>query len=195
MTFTEFIDITADNAGNAPLVKGGIRAFYDTGSSWVQETAGQVAAAKAAGMGIVLIDQSPGLAKFATGQADVADIENGAGTTSALIAAARTRQEHRWQSTAYVSYGSLPALRTALSGAGVDMSLVLFGVADYSWSIADAERLLGENPDWAYIQYGSNLTNPRTLVPGTNVTLERAVADINVTRGAWADQFLPGQKP
>ena len=189
MIFTQFIDITADNASKAPLVRGGIRAFYDTGSSWVQETAGQVAAAKAAGMGIVLIDQSPGLAKFATGQADVADIENGAGTTSALLAAVRTRQAHRWQSTAYVSYGSLAGLRTALTSAGLEMSLVLFGVADYSWSIADAERLLGENPDWAYIQYGSNLTNPRTLVPGTNVTLAEAVADINVARPAWADQF------
>lgn len=191
MTFTSFIDITGANFAKAPLVKGGIRALYDTGSSWVQETAVQVAAAKAAGMGIVLIDQSPGLAKFAAGHADVADIENGAGTTSALIAAVRARQAHRWQSTAYVSYGSLPALRTALSGAGLDMSLVLFGVADYSWSITDAERLLGENPDWAYAQYGSNLTNPHTLVPGTNVTLEQAVADINVARPAWADQFRP----
>lgn len=191
MTFTQFIDVTSDNAGNAPLVKGGIRAYYDTGSSWVQETAGQVAAAKTAGMGIILIDQSPGLAKFATGQADVADIENGAGTTSALIAAVRTRQGHRWQSTAYVSYGSLAGLRTALSDAGLDMSLVLFGVADYSWSIAGAERLLGENADWAYAQYGSNLTNPRTLVPGTDVTLEQAVADINVGRDSWAGQFRP----
>jgi hypothetical protein len=192
LTFTEFIDITADNAGRVPLVKGGIRAYYSTGSSWVQETAAQVAAAKTAGMGVVLIDQSPGLAKFATGQADVADIEAGAGTTSALIAAVRARQAHRWQSTAYVSSVSLPALREALTGAGLDMSLVLYGVADYSWSIADAERLLGENPDWAYIQYGSNLTNPRTLVPGTTMTLAQAVADINVARSEWADQFRPG---
>jgi hypothetical protein len=189
VTFVEFIDIAGDHAGRAPLVRGGIRAFYRTGSSGVEETAGQIAAAKAAGMGIVLIDQTPGLALFATGQADVADIENGAGTTASLIAAARARQEHRWQSTAYVSYGSLRALREALTGASLDMSLVLFGVADYSWSIADAERLLGENPDWAYIQYGSNLSNPRTLVPGTDVTLAEAVADINVARPGWADQF------
>jgi hypothetical protein len=189
--FVSFIDITGDNANRAPLVKGGIRAYYATGSGGVQESAGQVAAAKAAGMGVVLIDQTPGLTLFAIGHADVADIENGAGTTSALIAAARTRQEHRWQSTVYVSYGSLPALREALTGASLDMSLVLFGVADYSWSTADAERLLGENPDWAYIQYGSNLTNPRTLVPGTDVTLAQAVADINVARPEWADQFMP----
>ena len=189
--FVPFIDITGDNAANAPLVRGGIRAYYATGSGGVQETTAQVTAAKAAGMGIVLIDQTPGLALFATGQADVADIEAGAGTTPALIAAVRARQAHGWQSTAYVSYGSLAALRAALTGAGADMSLVLFGVADYSWSIADAERLLGENPDWAYVQYGSNLTNPRTLVPGTDVTLAQAVADINVGRPEWADQFLP----
>jgi hypothetical protein len=187
--FVSFIDITGGNFGNAPLVRGGIRALYATGSGGVQETAGQVAAAKAAGMGVIMIDQTPGLALFATGQADVADIEQGAGTTPALIAAVRARQAHGWQSTAYVSCGSLAALRDALTAAGLDMSLVLFGVADYSWSIADAERLLGENPDWAYVQYGSNLTNPRTLVPGTNVTLAQAVADINVGRPEWADQF------
>lgn len=191
-TFVPFVDVTGANASRAPLVRGGIRAYYATGSGGVQETAGQVTAAKAADMGVILIDQSPGLILFATGRADVADIERGAGTTSALIAAARARQEHHWQSTAYVSWGSLPALREVLSGAGLDMSLVLFGVADYSWSIADAQRLLGENPDWAYIQYGSNLTNPRTLVPGTNMTLAEAVADINVARPGWADQFLPG---
>jgi hypothetical protein len=190
-TFVSFIDITGDHASRAPLVKGGIRAFYFTGTGGVEETPAEITAAKAAGMGIVGIDQTLQLALFASGHADVADIEKGAGTTADLIAAVRQRQGHRWQSTAYVSDSGQPGLKASLAGAGLDMSLVLFGVADYSWSLAEAEALLDAHPDWAYVQYGSNLTNPRTLVPGTDVTLAQAVADINVARGDWADQFKP----
>lgn len=93
-TFTEFIGITGANASKAPLVKGGLRAYYATGSDGIEETAAQVAAAKAAGMGVVLIDQTPSLSVFAAGLADVADVETSAGTPATAAAAVAQRQAH-----------------------------------------------------------------------------------------------------
>ena len=69
--FVDFIDITGGDASRAPFVKGGLRAYYATGSMGIEETAAQVAAARAAGMGVVLIDQTPSLSVFAAGIADV----------------------------------------------------------------------------------------------------------------------------
>lgn len=186
-TYVPFIDITGTNARLAPLVPGGIRAYYATGTQGIEETAAQIAEAKAAGMGIVLIDQTPGLALFAAGLADVADVEAGAAFPASAAAAVAQRQAHTWQSTLYVSYNSLPGLRAAIKNpAGV-----LYGVADYSWSQAGSEQLLDEHPDWAYTQYGDNITNAMTLVPGTNVTCGHAQCDIDIAKASWADQFLP----
>lgn len=193
--FTEFIDITGVNAGRAPLVKGGLRAYYATGSAGIEETAAQVAAAKAAGMGVVLIDQTPSLSVFAAGLAQAADIENYAGTIAAAVAAVKTREAHGLASDLYVSYDGLGALKAALLSAGANMGPVMFWVADYSWSLAEAEQLLTQNADWAAIQYGDPLSNPDTLVPGTSVRLVQAQADIDVAKAAWAAHFLPGAPP
>lgn len=191
MTFVPFIDVTGANASRAPLVRGGIRAYYATGSQGIEETAAQIAAAKAAGMGIILIDQTPGLALFRAGLADVGDVEFLAGTDWSAETAVTQRQAHRWQSTLYVSFSALPALRAAIRNpAGV-----LYGVADYSWSQAQSEQLLNEHEDWAYIQYGDNVTNAGTLVPGTNVTCGQAGCDIDIAKYSWAAQFLPKPPP
>jgi hypothetical protein len=187
MTFVPFIDITRQFADRAPLVKGGIRAYYATGSPDIMETAAQVAAAKAAGMGVVLIDQTVNLVLFRAGLADVGDIEAFAGTDAEAALAVAERQLHHYQSTLYVSFSALPGLKAEIRNpAGV-----LYGVADYSWSQAQSEQLLGEHPDWAYTQYGDPMSNPLTLVPGTNVTLRQAQADIDIAKSTWANQFMP----
>lgn len=194
--FTEFIDITGVNAGRAPLVKGGLRAYYATGTDGIEESAAQLAAAKAAGMGVVLIDQTPSLSVFAAGLAQVADIENYAGTITSAVGAVKTRQAHSsGLSTLYVSFNGLDALAAALRNAGVKMGLVWFWVADYSWSLAEAEQRLTQNADWAAIQYGDPASNPGTLIPGTSVTLAQAEADIDVAKTGWAAQFLPAAYP
>ena len=152
-----------------------------------KQSLAQIAAAKAAGMGIILIDQTPGLHLFAAGLADVADVENFAGTPQAAAAAVALRQAHKWESTLYISYNSLPALKAAIRNpAGV-----LYGVADYSWSWQQSEQLLNEHPDWAYTQYGDPASNPNTLGPGTTVTLQQAQADIDIAKASWAAEFLP----
>jgi hypothetical protein len=191
LMFVPFIDIISANAAKAPFVKGGIRAYYATGSSYIEETAAQIAAARAAGMSIILIDQTPSLSVFAAGLADIADVEPYAGTDSAAHRAVAQRQTHGWESTLYVSYDNLPALKADIaSPAGV-----WYGVADYNWSQAESEALIGEHPDWAYCQYGDNISNAMTLVPGTNVTCGHAACDIDIARGSWAAQFLPKQPP
>lgn len=189
--FIDFIDITGVNAHRAPLVRGGLRAFYATGTDGIEESAAQLAAARAAGMGVVLIDQTPSLSVFAAGLADVADIEKYAGTITTAVGAVKNREALGLPSTLYVSYNGIVSLVSALAGAILDASRVFFWVADYSWSQAEAEQLLNRNPNWAAIQYGDPASNPGTLVPGTSVTLAQASADIDVAKFAWAAQFLP----
>lgn len=191
--FTPFYDIVGADIPNVPLVKGALVAYYNTGTGIVPASAAQIAAAKAAGMGVVLIDQWPGGATFAAGTSDILDVESGAATVQDAINGVKARQAHGWQSTIYISYGALAALDDALRSAGCDMSLVFYGVADYSWSQAQSETLLNQNPQWAYCQYGDPVSNPDTLIPGTNVTLSKANADIDVAKSSWAEQFMPDQ--
>jgi hypothetical protein len=186
--FVDFIDIIGSNANRAPLVHGGIRAYYITGTDGIEETAAQVAAARAAGMGVVLIDQTPSLSVFAAGLAQIADIEAYAGTATAAHKAVATRQAHGEPSGLYVSLDSQAALKAAISSpVGVG-----YWVADYSWSVTEAEDQLEVHPDWNAIQYGDPESNPASLVPGTSVTLRYAEADIDVAKATWANGFLPG---
>jgi hypothetical protein len=194
MSYVPFIDIISANANKAPLVRGGIRAYYATGSDGIEETAAQIAAAKAAGMGVILIDQTPSLSVFAAGLADVADIENYAGTPEAAEKAVLDRQGHGWQSTLYSSLDNVPDVKAAFP-AKVNQGLILWGVANYAWSIAEAEAYIASHPDCAYCQYGDNITNAGTLVPGTSVTCGEAGCDIDVAAESWAGQFLPAPKP
>jgi hypothetical protein len=186
MSFVSFIDIIGANAGKAPLVRGGVRAYYATGSVAIEETAAQVAAAKAAGMGIILIDQTRSLSLFAAGLADVADVEAGAAIPGTAAAAVAIRQSHTWASTLYVGYDNLAVLKAAISSPDG----VFYGPANYNWSQAEAELLLDDNADWAYCQFGDNITNARTLVPGTDVTCGQAGCDIDVAQSWWADAFM-----
>ncbi|MHB1954998.1 MAG: hypothetical protein ACYCOU_14775 [Sulfobacillus sp.] len=182
-----FIDITGVNAGRAPFVKGGLRAYYATGSSGIEETAAQILAARSAGMGIALYDQTPSLSVFAVGMADIADIENRAGTVPSADEAVTERRARGWQSTLYVSFSNYSTLKASIK----NPEGVWYGIADYSWSETYAIQLLNQNPDWAYVQYGDPASNPHTMVPGTSVPLSEALADINVARASWASSFLP----
>jgi hypothetical protein len=191
MPYTEFIDITGSYADNVPLVKGGVRAYYATGSDGIAATSDQIAAAKAAGMGVILIDQSPSLSVFAAGNADVADVEPYAGTDSSADNAVAQRQARGEDSTLYVSYDNLAALQAAVT----NPKDVYYWVANYAWSLQEAEAQLAAHPTWRAVQYGDPSTNPDTLVPGTSVTLLEAQADIDVGDSAWTATFLPDALP
>jgi len=191
-TYTEFIDVTGSNFGRSPLVRGTVRAIYVTGSGGILESAAEIAAAKAAGVGLIRIDQSPGLALFAAGHADVGDIEYLAGTDqSAEIAVGKRQALGLKEHGLYASFSAIPALKASIRNpAGVG-----YWVADYSWSILQAELRLAANADWNAVQFGDPNSNPTTLVPGTNVSLRMAQADIDVAKTSWLSQFLGTPAP
>ena len=192
MDFVGFVDVIGANSGKVPAVPAlKIIALYATGSGIIEETAAEIARFRNAGVGVVLIDQTPSQSVLAAGLADIGDIESLAGTYTAAAAACKARAKHGWQTTLYVGYDNLDALRSALGSAGVDMNLVQFGVADYNWSVETAESYLNGNADWAYCQYGDNITNADTKIPGTDTTCGEAACDIDVAKATWANQFLP----
>lgn len=192
MTATsEFIDIIGANFGRAPLAKGTCRAVYVTGSGGIEETAAQITALRNAGMGAITIDQTPGLAVFAAGKADCADVEPYAGTDSAAHTAVAERQARGEESTLYVSLANLGALDADIA----DHTGVFYWVADWSWSANQASQLLAAHPTWHAIQFGDPQSNPRTLVPGTAVDLAQAQCDIDMGDTAWLNGFLPGTPP
>jgi hypothetical protein len=189
VTYVPFVDVIGANSTKIPAVSAlGIIALYATGSDGIEATSAEIARFKNAGVGVVLIDQTPSLSVFAAGLADVADVEQGAGTVDTAVAAILDRQAHGWQSTIYLSYSNLGSLTSAFTSE-VEQDLVLFGVANWSWSQTQAEDVLATNPNWAYCQYGTPDTNPDTLVPGTSLTLSQVQCDIDVAQGSWADQF------
>ncbi len=192
-SFVPFADATHNSLPKIPATPAmQLIALYATGTVGIEATAADVAKYRAAGTGVVLIDQTPGLKVFAAGLADVADVEFLAGTHASAAAAVLARQAHGWQSTLYCSKNALAGLQAALLP-GTDRSKVLYGVADYNWSRAESEALLGANPHWAYCQYGDPKSNPHTLVPGTSVTLAQANADIDVGKASWAGHFMPAR--
>lgn len=193
-SYIPFADFTGTSVPKVPAVRGTLVALYATGSSGIEATAADIRKYRSAGAGVILIDQSPSLSVFAAGLADVADVENFAGTPETAARAVLAREAHGWQSTIYLSFSELAAVSAAL-GPAIDRSKVLFGVANYSWSQAQAEQFLTDHPDWAYVQYGDPGSNPNTLVPGTNVTLRECNADIDIAKASWAAEFLPAPPP
>jgi hypothetical protein len=195
--YTGFTDVTGASAPNDPIVHGGLVAAYLTGTGVVPWSAAEIAARRAGGEGVVGIDQTPGGQLFAQNgtvdgvKASIYDVEAEAGTPASAAAACRSRVALGVpQHTLYVSLSGLPALRAAVAG----IPGVVYGVADYSWSLAEAEAYIAANSDVVYAQYGDPQTNPNTLVPGTNVTLTQANADIDVARSSWAAQFIPQEE-
>lgn len=188
----EFIDVIQANFSRSPLVRGTWRAVYVTGSPDIAETAAQFASMKADGVGAIRICQTPNLALFAEGHADVADVEPFAGTdTAARDGVAQRQAAGITEHTLYVSLANLGALEGSIA----DPAGVGYWVADWSWSLAQAQAELAAHPNWRGVQFGDPASNPRSLVPGTSVDLAIAQCDIDCGRLDWLNQFLPGTPP
>ena len=194
--FTEYSDVTSGDFGRAPLAKGYVRAVYLTqlgSTATIEITQAQVDAARAAGVGLMGIDQTPTLDLFASGQSRfgvpcaVADVEFQAGTNTAAHAAVAARQSRGEESVLYVGYGDWPALKAAVA----NPKDVYYVVANWSWSLAAAQNFMTAHPEVRGVQFGDPASNPNTLVPGTNVTLSMAQQDIDVGLTSWLSTFLP----
>lgn len=179
------IDVTGGNlpgllhalAGRWPDVLAG----YVTGSAgvdWPGDEWGKLHPH----VGLFRYDQSPGLGLFASGAADGADIERGAGTIGHFIDGARKREARGWYSWAYISASDHPALAGDVKAAG--LKRVQYGIANWNDSLAQAQAQLG--PPVAYVQWASPTSNPNTLVPLTGgKTLAALNVDLNATLPGW----------
>lgn len=131
----------------------------------------------------VKVDQSPTLSKFAAGEAHVADIERGAATIQEFISAAQERLSRGLDSTLYISYDSLIDAQMRIDAAR--LRHVRYFVADYGWSAVQAARLIQQNPEWVGAQFANVKENPRTTIPGTNLTLSDVNCDLSVKIADW----------
>lgn len=132
--------------------------------------------------GLFRYDQTPGLALFASGAADGADIERGAGTVGAFIDACRKREARGWWSWGYIDQTDYAGLRAEVKSAG--LAKVQYGIANWNDSLAQATGQLG--PEVAYVQWASPTSNPRTIVPFTGGhTLAELNVDLNATLPGW----------
>lgn len=157
-------------------------ATYVTGSADIRATPAQLSELTGRA-GLFTYDQSPDLQLFAEGQSDAADIEPGAGTVVAAVAAAIRREVKGWFSWFYLSESNLANARTAASDG--HLAKVRFIVADWSFSQAEAETFLNANPDVDGVQWASPTSNPNTICPGTTRTLAQLNVDLNLVRAGW----------
>jgi hypothetical protein len=191
MTNGTMIDVTGANLNGLLSALGSnfpqTIASYVTGTGGIEATPAQFATV-ARDCGVFRYDQSPSLAEFASGNADGADIENGAGTIVAAVDAAQQREEHNWYSWFYISSGNLAEARTAAA----KLSRVRFIVADWNLSQTQAQAFLAANDDVDAVQWASPSSNPNTVCPGTSRTLKQLNVDLNATRAGW---FIKASQP
>ena len=200
MTATEtMLDAVRTSARNIPASTRKV-AGYGTGSGVVPWTPAEWGLFPHAGH--VRVDQTPALATFAGGDADVADIEALAGMISSFVVAVKHRiaKGITW-STAYGTDGTLAAVRAALDAAGPHgwyYGHVDCWLADWNLSAAQAAALVGtlvHGMTCRAVQWASPSSNPRTAVPGGTLTLAQAGVDLSMAEAAWHPAPTPPPPP
>ncbi len=183
------IDAVRVNAHNIPRRMPKV-AGYVTGTGSVPWTATQWGYFPRAGH--VRIDQSPTLAKFSAGHADVADVEFLAGTIASFIHAVRARIAAGVQwSTIYGTDATLAAAAAELQAAGPHgwyYGHVDCWLADWNLDKAQAAALTGRKVHGLHcraVQWASPTSNPGTIVPDGTLTLAQAQVDLSVAEDAW----------
>lgn len=179
MSYTVMLDAIRGNVSNIP-VKTPKVAGYVTGTADIEWTPASWARFPSSGK--VRIDQSPELASWVSGAADVADMESGAATQDGVIAGALERKAKGWLSFVYVAEGNFTALSGAVNAAGIS-GHVQYWIAN--WNLSEAEAAAALTGDVVAIQYASPSSNPATVVPGGTQTLTEANLDISVTVPSW----------
>jgi hypothetical protein len=127
--------------------------------------------------GEALIDQEA--TDALAGGATVKDSETGAASIANVVATAK-----RFGAKAFATYiqrSNLETCRAAL--AAEDLVGMTYAVADWNLTEAQAIAMLGGDIVW--VQYASPTSNPNTILPGTNLTLREANADLGVTVDSW----------
>ena len=169
-------DATGEHADNLPAAMG-VAWAYKTGTPGIPWSPDQVDRIAASGH-VYTIDQ--GFGSKGPFDADEFDLEARAWTVPELIDVIAARAEKRWSTRIYCSKIPYGMMMGALAAAGLLHLPVFFRIADWSLSEEQARATLGGN---VYAkQWASPTSNPQTLVPGTDLTLEQAQCDLNVVR-------------
>jgi hypothetical protein len=185
MSYAVMADAIHDDAGNIPVSIPKV-AGYATGTpdiEWVPADWTHFP-----NSGHVRIDQSVALAAWASGAADVADIEKGTATQATAISVALTRKAKGWWSFIYVSQGNFSAMQAAVDAAGLSGS-VQYWLAN--WDLDEAQAASQLQGDVVAVQYASPSSNPETVVPGGTQTLAQANLDLSVTVPSWFQYVTP----
>ncbi len=185
MSYAVMVDAIHANVSNVPVATGKV-AGYVTGTPDIEWVPGDWA--RFPDSGKVRIDQSPALASWASGAADVADMENGAATQASVIAEALTRKAKGWYSFVYVAEGDFAALQGAVDAAGL-LGHVQYWVAN--WNLDEAQAASQLAGDVVAVQFASPSSNPDTVVPGGTRTLAQANVDLSVTVPSWFAYIPP----
>jgi hypothetical protein len=183
MSYTVMMDAIHPDAAAIPAATQKV-AGYVTGSEDILWTAQDWDRFPKAGH--VRIDQSPELALWADGGADVADMESGAASMETVLTQAKVREARGWWSFVYVNQGSLAPLESAASEAG--LSKLQVWIAD--WDLSEAEAAARLTGNVVAVQWASPSSNPHTIVPGGTQTLLEANIDLSVTVPGWFSHMI-----
>lgn len=193
--YTVLIDAMGQNAHNIPVSTEKI-GIYVTGTASNPDVIWTAAdLARFPHAGILRYDQTPALDKYGTGEADIADLEQYAGTVTSFVTQTQRRIAKGENGNAYGSRDTLIATAAALRAHGVDLVHVRCVLADWNLSQTEAAALLGTKIDGIEImgvQWASPSSNPHTIVPDSTMTLAEANVDLNVTVPSW---FAPRAAP
>lgn len=185
MPGTLMIDAIHDSVGNIPVSTPRV-AGYVTGTADIQWTAHDWDRFPKSGR--APIDQSPGLAAYASNDAMIADIEPLAGTVAAYVQACKERVRAGHPLCFYCSQSIVAQVSAALVHAEIPLGNCWVWIANWNLSQAEADAVLGTTVAGVRVvavQWASPTSNPRTLVPGSSLTLAEANVDLSVTRPTW----------
>lgn len=187
MRGTLMIDTIHDNVRNIPVGTPRV-AGYVTGTADIKWTPQDWARFPKSGK--APIDQSPGLAAYASNEAMIADIEPLAGTVPAYVRACQERVRAGHPLCFYCSQNTVAQVSAALVNAKIPLANCWVWIANWNLSQAGADAMLGTSVAGVKVvavQWASPTSNPRTPVPGSGLTLAEANVDLSVTRPTWFD--------
>ena len=152
---------------------------YATGGPGIQWTQAQAEVIERRGGRVIWVDQSDGTV---TRLGDIDDVEKGAKTIFHAVAKSVARKKIGWRSCIYVDLSGLPEARQLVDNADLQ-GWVTFDVADWGLTRDQAIGRLGG--DIGCVQYASPTDQGGLLIPGSNVTLAHANADLSVSLASW----------
>ena len=150
---------------------------YVTGSDGIAWTPEEIDYFRKRGAVVYLVNQGYHQTAASALTGDEFDFEAGAWTLGALLEVVAARRKVRWSTRIYCTWANYGTVKQALADAGTGGS-VFFRIAD--WNIDQHVADLELHGDVYAGQWASPTSNPATKVPGTDITLAQAGADLSV---------------